>query len=119
MERYWTLKHLQQAGITELTATLFKENLVRADTLPLVLPVLGTEGLPRGAHVRVRLGEINDITLEVSGTVIERLDGPVDNGESESEDEDDDSLASPLALAINLDDNEPPAPAPDQPATSG
>ncbi len=118
MERYWTLKHLEQAGITELTATLFKDNLVRADTLPLVLPVLGTEGLPRGAHVRVRLGAIDDITLEISGTVIERLDGPVDD--SESEDEDDDSLASPLALAINLDDSEaePPAAAPDQPATA-
>ena len=118
MERYWTLKHLEQAGITELTATLFKDNLVRADTLPLVLPVLGTEGLPRGAHVRVRLGAIDDITLEISGTVIERLDGPVDD--SESEDEDDDSLASPLALAINLDEREaePPAAAPDQPATA-
>ena len=119
MERYWTLKHLQQAGITEITATLFKENLVRADGLPLVLPVLGTEGLPRGAHVRVRLGEIDDITLDVSGTVIERLDGPVDDGESEDEDED--SLASPLALAIDLDDNgtQPTAVEPDQPATAG
>ena len=108
MERYWTLKHLEQAGITELTATLFKDNLVRADTLPLVLPVLGTEGLPRGAQVRVRLGAIDDITLEVSGTVIERLDRPVSDGEnasSEDEGEDDDNLASPLALAIDLDDN--------------
>ncbi len=106
IERYWTLKHLEQAGITELTATLFKDNLVRADTLPLVLPVLGTEGLPRGAHVRVRLGEIDDISLEVSGTVIERLDGPVDDSEGDSDEgEEDDSLASPLALAIDLDDN--------------
>jgi exoribonuclease-2 len=127
MERYWTLKHLQQAGITEITATLFKENLVRADGLPLVLPVLGTEGLPRGAHVRVRLGEIDDITLDISGTVIERLDVPVENSDNDSgenDDEDDDSLASPLALAIDLDDNgaEPPStPAitPDQPATTG
>ena len=119
MERYWTLKHLQQAGITEITATLFKENLVRADGLPLVLPVLGTEGLPRGAHVRVRLGEIDDITLDISGTVIERLDGPVNDGESEDEDED--SLASPLALAIDLDDNgtQPTAVEPDHPATAG
>jgi exoribonuclease-2 len=127
MERYWTLKHLAQAGITEITATLFKENLVRADGLPLVLPVLGTEGLPRGAHVRVRLGEIDDITLDISGTVIERLDVPVENSDTDSgenDDEDDDSLASPLALAIDLDDNgaEPPStPAitPDQPATTG
>ncbi len=125
MERYWTLKHLQQAGISEITATLFKENLVRADGLPLVLPVLGTEGLPRGAHVRVRLGEIDDITLDISGTVIERLDAPVENSDNDSgdsEDEEDDSLASPLALAIDLDDNvtEPPtAPAPDQAAATG
>jgi exoribonuclease-2 len=125
MERYWTLKHLAQAGITELTATLFKENLVRADGLPLVLPVLGTEGLPRGAHVRVRLGEIDEITLDVSGTVIERLDGPVQDGENdsgESEEDDDDSLASPLALAIDLNDNgtEPPtAPTADQAAATG
>ena len=129
MERYWTLKHLAQAGILEITATLFKDNLVRADGLPLVLPVMGIEGLPRGAHVRVRLGEIDEITLDVSGTVIERLDAPVeagdptdDNSDNSDEEEDDDSLASPLALAIDLDDNgaEPPtAPnaAPDQPAT--
>src|SRR5690606_26274837 len=77
MERYWTRQHLRQNGITELTATLIKDGLVRADTLPLVLPVLGAEGLMRGAHLRVRLGAIDDISLEVSGTVIERLDQPV------------------------------------------
>ena len=31
MERFWTLKYLQQQGITELDATVFKEGLVRAD----------------------------------------------------------------------------------------
>ncbi len=107
MERYWTLKHLQQAGISELTATLIKDNLVRADSLPLVLPVLGTEGLPRGAHVRVRLGDIDEMTLEVGGTVIERLDLPVDEVSDDSADEgdgDEGELVAPLALAIDLDD---------------
>ena len=104
MERYWTLKHVAQAGITELTATLFKDNLVRADSLPLVLPVMGAEGLPRGAHVRVRLGEIDEITLEISGAVIERLDVPTDDvGDDEGADGDeDDGVASPLALAIDV-----------------
>ena len=112
MERFWTLKHLQQAGITELTATLIKDNLVRADSLPLVLPVLGAEGLPRGAHVRVRLGAIDEITLEVSGTVIERLDLLVDNPDAgnEPEDGDDEELATPLALAIDMDEAEGAAP---------
>jgi exoribonuclease-2 len=59
MERFWTLKYLEQHGITELTATVFKEGpggswLVRADDLPLVFPVLGAQGLPRGARLRVR-----------------------------------------------------------------
>ncbi|HEY9094130.1 MAG TPA: RNB domain-containing ribonuclease [Hydrogenophaga sp.] len=117
MERYWTLKHLEQAGITELTATLFKDNLVRADTLPLVLPVMGAEGLARGARVRVRLGEVDEITLDISGTVIERLDPPTDSpipiGEPE-EDAEDAGISSPLALAIDVDEatgEETPAPA--------
>jgi exoribonuclease-2 len=106
MERFWTLKHLQQASITELTATLIKDNLVRADSLPLVLPVLGAEGLPRGAHLRVRLGAVDEITLEVSGTVIERLDQPLEAQDQEIEDGEDDELAAPLALAIDVNEAE-------------
>ncbi|HWI79303.1 MAG TPA: RNB domain-containing ribonuclease, partial [Ramlibacter sp.] len=74
MERFWTLKYVQQQGITELVGTLFKDGMVRADDLPLVLPVLGAAALPRGARLRVKLGEIDLITLDVNGTVIERLD---------------------------------------------
>ncbi len=107
MERFWTLRHLQQTGTGELTATLVKDNLVRADTLPLVLPVLGAEGLPRGAHVRVRLGTIDEIALEISGTVIERLDLPVETLDEAAEGEEDEELATPLALAIDV--NEAPA----------
>ena len=65
IERYWTLKYLQQNSITELTATFFNDNLVRADDLPLVLPAVGAQGLPRGARVRIKLGEIDEITLDV------------------------------------------------------
>lgn len=107
MERYWTLQYLRQNGITELTATLIKDGLVRADTLPLVLPVLGADGLLRGAHLRIRLGAIDDITLELSGTVIERLDQPVEDPaalESEAEEDEEEPLGAPVALAIDLDE---------------
>jgi exoribonuclease-2 len=107
MERYWTLQHLRQNGIGELTATLIKDNLVRADTLPLVLPVLGADGLPRGAQLRVRLGAIDDITLEVSGTVIERLDLPVDGADALAPEDEDEPLGAPLALAIDVNDAQP------------
>ena len=113
MERYWTLKHLQQSGITELTATLVKDNLVRADSLPLVLPVMGADGLPRGAHVRVKLGDIDDITLDVHGTVIERLDLPVDEAADDSagDDGEDEELSAPLALAIDVNEGDGAEPA--------
>jgi len=105
MERFWTLKYLQQNGITELTATVFKEGfggsfLVRADELPLVLPVLGAQGLARGAHVRVKLGAIDEITLDVNGTVIERLDAAAEA--PAAEEEDDEPVAGPIAIAVDL-----------------
>ncbi|MDP3701585.1 MAG: RNB domain-containing ribonuclease [Hylemonella sp.] len=106
IERYWTLKYLQQQGITELEATVFKDNLARADTLPLVLPVLGTQGLPRGARVLVRLGTIDEVALDVSGTVLARLDAEAAPGEEETEDGESEHLAAgPIAIAVDV--NEP------------
>ncbi|WP_101046871.1 ribonuclease catalytic domain-containing protein [Macromonas nakdongensis] len=108
MERYWTLHYLQQHGLTELTATVIKDGLVRADELPLVLSVLGADGLPRGAQVRVRLGQIDDISLDVGGTVIERLDSPALSAEAlDDEAEDAAELAAPLAIAMDLDEAQP------------
>ena len=117
MERFWTLKYLQQNGITELEASVFKDNMVRADTLPLVLPVMGGQNLPRGARVRVKLGEMDLITLDITGTVVERLDTPVATpGETDSPDEDaeDDEVSGPIAIAVDVSE---PAEAPnDNPA---
>ena len=117
MERFWTLKYLQQQGITELEATVFKEGyggsfMVRADTLPLVFPVLGAQGLARGARLRVKLGAIDEIALDVNGTLLERLDTPPasDTGEDEGEDE---PVAGPIAIAVDL--NEPEAASADNP----
>ncbi|MBX3610656.1 MAG: RNB domain-containing ribonuclease [Hydrogenophaga sp.] len=120
MERYWTLQYLRQNGIGELNATLIKDNLVRADTLPLVLPVLGADGLMRGAHVKVRLGDIDEITLEVAGTVIERLDQAADDASAAEADEADDEepLGAPLALAIDVNDAQDGA-TPDSPSQNG
>jgi exoribonuclease-2 len=114
MERFWTLKYLQQNGITELVATTFKEApggawLVRADELPLVFPVLGGQGLTRGARLRVRLGAIDEIALDIGGTVIERLDAPAAATDDTGED-DDDTVAGPIAIAVDLTEGEDSAP---------
>ena len=115
MERFWTLKYLEQNGITELTATVFKEGpagsfLVRADTLPLVFPVLGAQSLPRGAQLRVKLGDIDDITLDLHGTVLERLDSTAPgsqaaNDSAEGDEDDDSAVAGPLAIAVDMDED--------------
>ena len=107
MERFWTLQYLQQNGITELEASVFKENMVRADTLPLVLPVMGAQNLPRGARVRVKLGEMDLITLDISGTVLERLDTPAPGSDAdtpgdESDGADDDEVSGPIAIAVDV-----------------
>jgi exoribonuclease-2 len=106
MERFWTLKYIQQQGLTELTATVFKEGMVRADDIPLVLPVMGTANLPKNAKVRVKLGVIDEITLDVSGTVIERLDtteAALDGNESPVDDEQDEDMMGAVAITIAVD----------------
>lgn len=110
MERFWTLKYIEQQGLTELEATVIKDipngALVRADALPLVFPVAGQQ--ERGARVRVKLGEIDEIALDVHGTVLERLDAPAAGAaavEEDSGDEDAEEVAGPIAIAVDLGDN--------------
>jgi len=111
MERFWTLRYIQQHGIEALEASVFRENLARADHLPLVLPVLGAQGLPRNARVAVRLGTIDLIMLDVQGTVTQQLDAPTDSAtgdnpanEASEDDEEDDNLGGPLAIALDVND---------------
>jgi exoribonuclease-2 len=105
MERFWTLQYLQQHGITELVAGVFKENMVRAEGIPLVLPVLGAQGLPRGARVRVRLGAMDLITLDVNGTVLEHLDAPLEESTAQDgADAEDDEVAGPIAIAVDMNE---------------
>jgi exoribonuclease II len=112
MERFWTLRYIQQNGLTELAGVAFKDGLVRADDLPLVLPVLGGNELPRGAHVRVKLGEIDLITLDVKGTVIERLDVAPEPLGSEEDEAEDDPVAGPIAIAVDVTETEETAAVP-------
>jgi exoribonuclease-2 len=113
MERYWTLRHVQQQGIEEVEASLVKEMgggvwLVRAETLPLMFNVMGAQGLMRAARVRVKLGEVDLMALDVHGTVIAHLDAPIESGDTEVEvdEEEDEALAAgPLTIAVDLNDS--------------
>ena len=85
--------------------------------MPLVLLVSGASGMPRGACVRVRLGDIDEVSLDVSGTVLARLDslretvqGAPDSGADEEEDEG--AVAGPIAIALDLQEGDSEAGAP-------
>jgi exoribonuclease II len=103
MERYWTLKYLQQNNIIEINATLFKENMVRADDLPLVLPVMGANNLERGAKVTVKLGQIDLMTLDVAGTVTDiRVAAHVGDMQMENDTEDESVETGALSIAVDV-----------------
>jgi exoribonuclease-2 len=111
MERFWTLQYLKQHKIQEIQATVFKvfpgqPALARADTLPLVLPILNASDLPRGARVLLRLSSIDDISLDVSGSLLNVLEDPQAQT-LEAPDEEDDTPAGPLAIAVDI--NETPS----------
>ncbi len=111
MERYWTLRHLQQQSVEELDAAVMKEGLVRAEALPLVFRALGTESLARGERVRVRITGIDLLTLDVHANLLVRL-GDVAQNEAAVEAEEEEEGAAPqgpLALAIDLADADAPA----------
>lgn len=108
IERYWTLKYLRQNGITELTAAVLKDGLVRADTLPLVFRALGCENLPRNSHVKVRITGVDELTLDLHANLVERLDEvPAAADEAQSGDDEEDEQPSgvvTLAIDLNADD---------------
>ncbi|MCW7537449.1 RNB domain-containing ribonuclease [Aquabacterium sp. A7-Y] len=107
IERYWTLRYLEQNDIRELDASVLKEGLVRAESLPLVFRATGAERLARGARVRVRIASVDELTLDVFATVTERLDdsAPADAATEEEADELE-PAAGPLALAIDVNEAE-------------
>jgi len=120
MERYWTLRHVQQQGIEELDASLVKEMgggiwLVRADTLPLMFSVMGAQNLPRGARVRVKLAETDLMALDVRGTVTEHLNAdmatPAHGHEADESDDEDNLAAGPVTIAVDLNDSADNTPA--------
>lgn len=121
IERYWTLRYLAQNGLDELDASVMKDGLVRADTLPLVFKAIGAERLPRGARVRVKVTGTDLLTLDVQASVLSRLDDPTTVADDAvvEDSELEDVSAGPLTLAIDVqgDNVAEDSPAPSAPTS--
>lgn len=110
IERYWTLRWLEQNAVGELPATAVRDGLVRADDLPLVFKATGAESMPRGARLVARIQSLDLLTLELHASVLRRVEEPSEDGAAGSgADEEEDGLAAasaPLTLAIELGPDE-------------
>jgi exoribonuclease-2 len=74
MERYWCLRWLRQQGLTEIGATVRRETLVKLDHLPLLQRVPSLPELPPGQRVRLAIGEMDELTLDLDCRHLETLE---------------------------------------------
>lgn len=65
MERYWCLQYLIQEGMEEVTATVWRENLVRLEGLPYIVKVHSLPELPAGSRVRLQVKRIDTLLMEL------------------------------------------------------
>jgi exoribonuclease-2 len=113
VERFWTLRWLEQNQVGELDAALIKPGVARAEALPLVFALPGTDHLPRGARVRARIAGMDLLTLDLHATLAATIAapaagaaaGPDDVAAGAAEDDEEAALATlaagPLHLAID------------------
>lgn len=76
MERYWCLRWLAQEGVTDMTAQVLKENIVRLDAIPLVLKATGMPTLERGACVRLAVSGIDLLAAEGQAAFVAMVELP-------------------------------------------
>ncbi len=75
MERYWCLRWLQQHGISEIDATVRREQLVKLDHLPLLLRVPSLPAdIGQGRRVRLAVEAIDLLGPEVSCRYLSVMD---------------------------------------------
>ena len=66
MERFWCLQYLIQEQLTELTATVWRENLVRIDGMFFITKVPSLPELKVGTKVILEIKHIDTLLMELS-----------------------------------------------------
>jgi exoribonuclease-2 len=59
LEKYWCLRYLEQEGLREFDARIIRDELVRAETLPLIVKLDKNPELPGKSPLRVAVDEID------------------------------------------------------------
>lgn len=85
MERYWSLRWIEQEGLKEIVALVVKEDLVRIEGLPFMQRIPGLPLLERGRKIRLRILSCDFVDIVLETQLIEVLDdaGVVDESDEE------------------------------------
>jgi exoribonuclease-2 len=78
MERYWCLRWLKQNAVSEINATVRREDLVKLDHLPLLLRVPSLPALKPGSRVHLAIERSDFLTLELGCRYLATLDESID-----------------------------------------
>jgi exoribonuclease-2 len=65
MERYWCLQYLIQEHVSEIQATVWRENLVRLQALPYITKVPSLPELKAGTHVQLAVQKVDTLMMEL------------------------------------------------------
>ncbi|OZA29502.1 MAG: ribonuclease II, partial [Hydrogenophilales bacterium 17-61-9] len=79
LERYWMLRWLMQENISEVTASVIRDDLVRFDTLPMVTRAPSVAGVAPGAKVRLAISSIDLLDISFHAELLETLATPPDS----------------------------------------
>lgn len=80
LERYWMLRWLIQENVSEVTASVIREDLVRFDSLPMVTRAPSVAGIAPGSKVRLAISDIDLLDISFHAEYRETLDTPPDSG---------------------------------------
>lgn len=74
MERYWCLRWLQQNNVTQCTAKVLRDDLVRFETLPFITNAAAMPALMRGTRVQLSIERFDELGLRLSCQYLAALD---------------------------------------------
>ena len=88
MERYWSLRYIEQEGLKEVVVSVVKEELVRVEGLPFLQRIPGLPELERGRRLRLAVLGCDYIDLLLETKLLEVL--PESESVTDLEDEEED-----------------------------
>ena len=79
LERYWMLRWLIQENITEVNASVIREDLVRFEGLPMVTRAPSVAGIAPGSKVRLGIAHIDLLDISFHAEYLDTIETPPDS----------------------------------------